>query len=116
QMRQTDDEQERQRYQVAQNDYLRAEQEKAEKKARDRSNLSQYHIAQMERKRMQHMNEKQKDLQEGEEYRRLGEQYAHEQMEIERFRKLTQHDVKNMYDQALDDKFKVRQMEKQLDE
>ncbi|CAF3177590.1 unnamed protein product [Rotaria socialis] len=116
QMRHTDDEQERQRYQVAQNDYIRAEQEKAEKKARDRSNVTQYQIAQMERKRMQQINEKQRDLQEGEEYRRLAEQYALEQMEIERFRKLTQHDVKNMYDQALDDKFKVRQMEKQLDE
>lgn len=62
------------------------------------------------------MEEKQKDLKEGEEYRRLAEQYAYEQMEIDRFRKLTQQDVKKMYDRALEEKFQVRQIEKQMDE
>ncbi len=60
--------------------------------------------------------EKQKDRQEGEEYRRLAEQYALEHMELERFRKLTQHEVRNMYDKAMEDRYKVKQMEKQMDE
>jgi hypothetical protein len=37
-------------------------------------------------------------------------------MELERFRKSTQKDVKNMYDKALEDKHKVKQMEQQMDE
>ena len=37
-------------------------------------------------------------------------------MEIERYRKLTQKDVKNMYDKSLEDRNKVKQMEKQMDE
>lgn len=37
-------------------------------------------------------------------------------MEIERFRKLTQKETKSMYNKALEDKYKVRQMEKQMDE
>jgi len=37
-------------------------------------------------------------------------------MELERFRKSTQKDVKNMYDKALEDKYKVKQMEQQMDE
>jgi hypothetical protein len=37
-------------------------------------------------------------------------------MEIERFRKLTQKDVKNMYDKSLEDRYKVKQIEKQMDE
>jgi hypothetical protein len=37
-------------------------------------------------------------------------------MELERFRKLTQKDVKHMYDKALGDRYKVKQMEKQMDE
>ena len=37
-------------------------------------------------------------------------------MELERYRKHTQKDVKNMYDKALEDKHKVKQMEKELDE
>jgi hypothetical protein len=37
-------------------------------------------------------------------------------MELERFRKLTQNQVKNMYDKSLEDKHKVKQMEKQMDE
>ncbi|CAF3726847.1 unnamed protein product [Rotaria sp. Silwood1] len=115
QLNQADAEQERQRYQVAQNEYNRIEQEKLEKRARDRANLSQYHIAQIERRRIQSAEEKQKNQQEGEEYRRLAEHYAFEQMEIERFRKLTQKDVKTMYDKALEDKYKVKQMEQQID-
>ncbi|CAF1590506.1 unnamed protein product [Rotaria sp. Silwood1] len=115
QLNQADAEQERQRYQVAQNEYNRIEQEKLEKRARDRANLSQYHIAQIERRQIQSAEEKQKNQQEGEEYRRLAEHYAFEQMEIERFRKLTQKDVKTMYDKALEDKYKVKQMEQQID-
>lgn len=60
--------------------------------------------------------EKQKDRQEGEEYRRLAEQYALEQMELDRFRRLTQKDVKVMYDKAVEDRRKVKQMEQQMDE
>jgi hypothetical protein len=37
-------------------------------------------------------------------------------LEVERFRKFNQKDVKTMYDQALDDKRKVKQMELQMDE
>jgi hypothetical protein len=70
----------------------------------------------MERKRAQNAEDKQKDRQEGEEYRRLAEQYALEHMEVERFRKLTQKEVKNMYDKALEDRAKVKQMETQMDE
>jgi len=61
-------------------------------------------------------DEKQKDRQEGDEYRRLAQQNALEQLELERFKKLKQKDVKNMYDKAFDDKKKVKQMEEQMDE
>jgi hypothetical protein len=37
-------------------------------------------------------------------------------MELERFRKLTQNEVRKMYDKALEDRYKVKQMEKQMDE
>ncbi|CAF3548237.1 unnamed protein product [Rotaria sp. Silwood2] len=47
QLHQTDAEEERQRFQVAQNEYNKAEQEKREKRAKDRANLSQYHLAQL---------------------------------------------------------------------
>ncbi|CAF0867927.1 unnamed protein product [Rotaria sordida] len=116
QLHHADAEQERQRYQVAQNEYKKAEQERLEKKAKDRANLSQYHLAQVGRKRIQSAEEKQRNQREGEEYRHLAEQYAFEQMEIERYRKLTQKDVKNMYDKALEDRYKVKQMEQQMDD
>jgi len=61
-------------------------------------------------------DEKQKDRQEGDEYRRLAQQNALEQLELERFKKLKQKDIKNMYDKAFDDKKKVKQMEEQMDE
>jgi len=61
-------------------------------------------------------DEKQKDRQEGDEYRRLAQQNALEKLEIERFKKLTQKDVKTMYDKAFNDKQKVKQMEQQMDE
>lgn len=70
----------------------------------------------IDRKQTQLAEEQDRNRQEGEEYRRLAEQHALEHMELERYRKLTQKDVKNMYDKALDDKQKVRQMEKELDE
>ena len=70
----------------------------------------------IERKRAQTALEKQQDRHEGEAYRNLAEQYAREQMELERYRKLTQKDVKHMYDKAVDDKRKVKQMEQQMDE
>ena len=37
-------------------------------------------------------------------------------MELDRYRKLTQKDVRNMYDKSLEDKHKVKQMEQQMDE
>lgn len=60
--------------------------------------------------------EKHKDRQEGEEYRHLAEQYALEQMELDRFRRVTQKDVKGMYDRAIEDRRKVKHMEQQMDE
>jgi hypothetical protein len=70
----------------------------------------------MEQRRTKSLEEKQKDYQEGDEYRRLAQQNALEQMEVEHFKKLAQKDVKTMYDKTLDDKRKVKQMEQQLDE
>lgn len=37
-------------------------------------------------------------------------------MELDRYRKLTQKEVKTMYDKSLEDRYKVKQMEKQMDE
>ena len=37
-------------------------------------------------------------------------------MELERYRKLTQKEVKKMYDKAMEDRFQVKQMERQMDE
>ncbi|CAF2716727.1 unnamed protein product [Rotaria sp. Silwood2] len=116
QMRQSDENEERQRYQEAQNEFYKAEQEKIEQKAKDRANLAKYHRAQMDQRKTHHVQEKEKDLQEGDEYRRLAEQYSLEQLELERFKKLTQKDTKNMYDKVLDDKQKVKQIEQQMDE
>ncbi|CAF3951801.1 unnamed protein product [Rotaria sordida] len=116
QMRQADENDERQRFQEAQNEFYKAEQEKIEKKSKDRANLAKYHLAQANQRKSQYVQEKQKDQQEGDEYRRLAEQHALEQLELEHFKKLTQKDVKNMYDKVLDDKQKVKQMEQQMDE
>lgn len=69
-----------------------------------------------EQRRAEQMQSKQKDKQEGDEYRRLAEQYAVEQMEIEKYRRLTQKDTKEMYDQALEDKQQMKRMEQMLDE
>jgi hypothetical protein len=70
----------------------------------------------MDQHRSKSLEEKRKDQQEGEEYRRLAQQNALEQLEIDRFKKLTQKDVKTMYDKAFDDKRKVKQIEQQMDE
>lgn len=115
-MRRNDENDVRQRYQDAENEFNKNEQEKKDQKFRERATLSQYHLAQIDRKQTQLAEEQDRNRQEGEEYRRLAEQHALEHMELERYRKLTQKDVKNMYDKALDDKQKVRQMEKELDE
>jgi hypothetical protein len=37
-------------------------------------------------------------------------------MELDRYRKLNQKDVRTMYDKSLEDKRKVKQMEQQMDE
>ncbi|UJR22836.1 hypothetical protein I4U23_025866 [Adineta vaga] len=116
QMRQTDAEEERQRFQASQNDVNKAEQERREKKAQERAEITQYQLDQIERKRAQTALEKQQDRQEGGAYQNLAEQYAREQMELERYRKLTQKDVKKMYDKALEDKHKIKQIEQQMDE
>ena len=70
----------------------------------------------MDQRKSQSFDEKQKDRQEGLEYQRLAEQYALEQIEVDRFRKLNQKEVKTMYDQALEDKNKIKQIEQQMDE
>lgn len=70
----------------------------------------------MDQRKTQFLQEKRKDQQEGQEYRRLAEQYALEELELERFKKLTQKDLRDMHDKTLADKQKVKQMEQQLDE
>jgi hypothetical protein len=70
----------------------------------------------MDQRRTKFVEEKQKDRQEGEEYRRLAQQNSLEQFELDRFKKLRQKDLKTMYDQTFDDKRKVKQIEQQLDE
>ncbi len=70
----------------------------------------------MDQRRTKFVEEKQKDRQEGEEYRRLAQQNSLEQLELDRFKKLRQKDLKTMYDQTFDDKRKVKQIEQQLDE
>ncbi|CAF3177893.1 unnamed protein product [Rotaria socialis] len=115
-MRETDENEEHQRYQEAQNEFYKAEQEKMERKLKDQENLAKYHRAQMDQRKSQFVQEKQQDLKEGDEYRRLAEQYSLEQFELDRFKKLTQKDVKSMYDKALEDKRTVKQMEEALDE
>lgn len=70
----------------------------------------------MEQRKAQHLDEKRKDQREGAEYQRLAQQYALEQIETDRFRKMNQKDVKTMYDQALEDKQKIKHIEQELDE
>jgi hypothetical protein len=70
----------------------------------------------MDKRKTQYLEEKQKDRQEGEEYRHLAEQTFLEHMEVEQFKKSAQKDVRNMYDKAVDDRRKVKQMEQQMDE
>jgi hypothetical protein len=70
----------------------------------------------MDKRKTQYLEEKQKDRQEGEEYRHLAEQNFLEHMEVEQFKKSAQKDVRNMYDKAVDDRRKVKQMEQQMDE
>lgn len=70
----------------------------------------------MEQRRARSFNEKQKDREEGEEYRRLAQQNALELLEVEQFKKQNQKTVKSMYDKAMEDKQKVKQMEQELDE
>lgn len=70
----------------------------------------------MEHRRAKSFEEKQKDREEGEEYRRLAQQNALESLELERFKKQNKKDVRTMYDKAMDDRRKVKQMEQELDE
>lgn len=70
----------------------------------------------MDQRKSLYLQEKIKDQQDGAEYRRLAEQYGLEQLELERFKRSTQIDTKNMYDKTLEEKRKVKQMEQQLDE
>lgn len=70
----------------------------------------------MDQRRSLNLETKQKDRQEASEYKRLAEQYALEQIEIDRFRKENQKELKSMYDQAVGDKQKVKQIEQQMDE
>ena len=70
----------------------------------------------MDQRKSYSFEEKRKDQQEGLEYQRLAEQYALEQIEVDRFRKLNQKEVKTMYDQALEDKNKIKQIEQEMDE
>ncbi|CAF0865431.1 unnamed protein product [Adineta steineri] len=116
QMRQTDEDEERRAIENAHHDFNKSEQEKREKKAQERAAITQYQLSQMERKRAQTAVEKQQDREEGEAYRQLAEQYAREHMEIERYRKATQNDIKHMYDKALENKHKIKKMEQQMDE
>jgi hypothetical protein len=73
-------------------------------------------LSRMDQRKSYSFEEKRKDQQEGIEYKRLAEQYALEQIEVDRFRKLNQKEVKTMYDQALEDKNKIKQIEQEMDE
>lgn len=73
-------------------------------------------IFRMDQRRSLNLESKRKDREEGAEYRRLAEQYALEQIELERYRKQNQFEVRAMYDQTIEDKLKVKQIEKNLDE
>jgi hypothetical protein len=70
----------------------------------------------MERRKVDEFHAKLQDRQEGEEYRRLAEQYTHEHVELDRYRKLTQKETKVIYDNALEEKQQVKRMEQMMDE
>ena len=69
-----------------------------------------------EQRRVRSFDEKQKDREEGEEYRRLAQQDALKSLEVKQFKKQNKKTVKSMYDKAMEDKQKVKQMEQELDE
>ena len=73
-------------------------------------------VLRIDKKKGQLLEEKQRDRQEGEQYQTLAQQYALEQMELERFRKLKQKDVITMFDQAMEDKRRVKEIEQKMDE
>lgn len=70
----------------------------------------------MDQRRARSFEEKQKDREEGEEYRRLAQQNALELFELEQMQRQNKKAVKSMYDKAVEDRQKVKQMEQELDE
>ena len=70
----------------------------------------------IDQRKHQLMESRERESQEGVEYRRLAEQAEREHLERERHKMLAQKNVRTMYDKAVDDRNKVKQMEEQIDQ
>ncbi|CAF0804529.1 unnamed protein product [Adineta ricciae] len=116
QMRQTSDNDELKRFQEAQEQFDKTEREKNAKRAKERADLAQYHLTQINRRKTHYIQEKQRDRQEGDEYRRLADKSLLDFIESMRTRKLKQKQTKEMYDKAMEQKQKIKQIEQKLDE
>ncbi|UJR26116.1 hypothetical protein I4U23_007462 [Adineta vaga] len=116
QMRQTSDNDELKRFQEAQNEFDKTEREKLEKRAKERVDLAEYHQTQIRRRKTHYLQEKQRNQQEGDEYRRLADKSLLDFIESMRVKKLRQKETKNMYDKSMEQKRKVKQIEQQMDE
>lgn len=68
------------------------------------------------RRKTHYLQEKDRSRQEGREYRRLAEKSALENFELANIQKAKQKDIKNMYDKTVEDRRKVKEMERQMDE
>ncbi|CAF0778305.1 unnamed protein product [Adineta ricciae] len=116
QMRQISDNDELKRFQEAQDQFDKTEREKNAKRAKDRADLAQYHLTQINRRKTHYIQEKQRNQQEGDEYRRLADKSLLDFVESMRTRKLKQKQTKEMYDKAMEQKQKIKQIEQKLDE
>ena len=72
--------------------------------------------ARIRRRKTHYLQEKQSDQQEADEYRRQADKSLLDFIESTRQKKLKQKEVKDMYDRAMDERHKVKQIEQQLDE
>ncbi len=75
-----------------------------------------FFIKRINRRKSRYLKDKEQDQQEGEEYRRLAEKSELEQKELSNVKKSKQKDVRNMFDKAVEDRRKVKEMEQQMDE
>jgi septal ring factor EnvC (AmiA/AmiB activator) len=103
---------------------------------RERADLAEYHRAQfviilflfslcffvycsnsrIDQRKSQSFDEKQRDYDEGAQYRRLAEQDSFERTQMQLLRKTNQNEVKHMYDQTIVDKHRIKQIEQQIDD